>query len=75
MIIHCRCASTFTGDAFGNGDYEKFLEGRVYALPSSFIQANIGRLEVIHKKETKPLRTALEVKGNNTTRKRARKSK
>lgn len=70
MIVQCRCVESFAGDAFGTGQYEKFSEGGVYALPSVFISENATKFELLNKIETKPLRQALEVKGNNSTRQR-----
>lgn len=66
---------SFSGDAFGSGDYLNFEEGGAYALPSSFVQANSDKLEPVFKKETKPARPAIEVKSDNRTSKRANKSR
>ena len=75
MISQCRCVEAFTGDAFGVGEFLKFEEGGAYALPSAFIEANKDKFEDINKIETKPLRQALEIKGNKRTRKRTNKPK
>jgi len=73
MIIHARCIKDFVGDAFGLGLFEKFEEGRVYALPSDFVKTNAKHFRPAGNEETKPLRQALEIKGNNSTSKRTRK--
>ena len=75
MICQARCVETFIGDAFGSGNLEKFTEGRVYALPSRFLEPNRRFFETIDQRETKPLREALEIKSNNGTGKRTHKSR
>jgi len=75
MILHARCVSSFAGDAFGHGVHEKFTEGGVYALPSDFIKANGERFHLLHQKEVKPLRQALEIKSDNGTSKRTRNTR
>jgi len=73
MIVQVRCVESFIGDAFGFGQLERFKEGGAYALPSVFVDEHATKFELINKIETKPLRQALEIKGNNSTSKRTRK--
>ncbi len=73
MIVHSRCIKDFVGDVFGDGFNEKYEEGRVYALPSTFVANHATFFRPASATETKPLRQALEVKSNNGTRKRTRK--
>ena len=75
MIVQVRCVDSFIGDAFGHGQFEKFVEGRAYALPSTFVSENATKFKLENQIETKPLRQALEIKGNNSTRKRTSKPK
>jgi len=74
MIVHSRCIKAFVGDAFGDGFNERYEEGRVYALPSVFVANHATFFKAESTTETKPLRQALEIKSNNGTRKRTRKS-
>ena len=75
MVCQVRCVETFIGDAFGSGNLEKFTEGRVYALPSRFLEINKQFFETTDQRETKPLREAIEIKSNNGTSKRARNAR